>query len=352
MSTEQFEGKRDELPIQELRLDPQNPRLPASIQQESQEALLHRIAEEYNAIEVARSIAVHGYFPSEPLIVIQQEDEVNVVVEGNRRLAALAILNEPDLANSLDDASDWTDLAAQADLPEEVPVVIAPNRQAVAPVIGYRHISGIEPWDPYAKARFIATLINEQNLEFNEVANLVGERPNEISAHYRNHEIVKQAKNDFNIDISRVTRRFGVFTRAMTSLDLRNHISAPAPSDVSPKTKPLPDDMKEQVHELLSWVFGEKGNASVISESRDITRLGKVLASEDGLRVLRQTRDLEAADVSAGGPFEKLKSHLEKAHNHLEAAREDIVMYSTDERVQKLLSDCKESLHLLVDQDG
>ena len=237
MSIDQFEGKRDELPIQGLRLDPLNPRLPASVQQESQEGLLHRIVEDYNVIEVARSIAVHGYFASEPLIVIQQEDEVNVVVEGNRRLAALVILNDPDLANSLDDASDWTDLAAQADLPERVPVVIARNRQAVAPVIGYRHISGIEPWDPYAKARFIATLVNDQNLEFKEVADLVGERPSEISAHYRNHEIVKQAKNDFNIDISRVTRQFGVFTRAMTSLDLRNHISAPAPSDVSPKTK-------------------------------------------------------------------------------------------------------------------
>ncbi len=99
------------MPIQQLRLDPLNPRLPQAYQGRSQELLLECIAETYSAIEVARSIALHGYFPSEPLIVISQSDDTYVVVEGNRRLVALKILADSTLANELDDADDWRALA-------------------------------------------------------------------------------------------------------------------------------------------------------------------------------------------------------------------------------------------------
>ena len=71
MTTTRFEGTSGELPIEQLRLDAFNPRLSESLQGESQQRLLIEIVEKYNAIDVARSIASHGYFPSEPLIVIE-----------------------------------------------------------------------------------------------------------------------------------------------------------------------------------------------------------------------------------------------------------------------------------------
>ena len=72
MTTTAHLGKPDELPISQLRLDPLNPRLPQSYQGAPEETLLKWIVETYNALEVARSIALHGYFPSEPLILQRQ----------------------------------------------------------------------------------------------------------------------------------------------------------------------------------------------------------------------------------------------------------------------------------------
>ena len=272
--TSRFRGSPDELPIQQLRLDPLNPRLPKAYQGRSQELLLECIAETYSAIEVARSIALHGYFPSEPLIVISQSDDTYVVVEGNRRLVALKILADSTLANELDDADDWRALAVSAVLPAKIPVIVAPDRQSVAPVIGYRHISGIEPWEPYAKARFIASLVDDEQLEFQAVADLVGERSNDVAANYRNFAVVTQAQDDFGIDSTRVTRRFGVFARVMTSLPLRTYIGAPAPTSVIPRQKPLSEESESSVQELFSWVFGDDAEDPVIAESRDITELG------------------------------------------------------------------------------
>ena len=349
MTTSKSLGTPGELPIHQLHLDPQNPRLPESYQRVPEGQLLEHITETYSAIEVARSIALHGYFHSEPLIVISETDDSYVVVEGNRRLVALRILADATLADELDDADEWRELASEADLPERVPVVLAPDRQSVAPIIGYRHISGIEPWEPYAQARFIASLVDNDNLGFQAVANLVGERSSDVAAKYRNFAAIAQAKVDFGIDITRATRRFGVFTRVMTSLPLRTFVRAPAPADVLPGTKPFPEDSGPRAQELFSWVFGDDIHSPVIGESRDITRLGQVVSSEDGLRILKDTRDLEASFIAAGGLRDRLLSRLKNAHNNLEAAQEDMAAYYDDEEVQQFLTMCQDSLQRLVE---
>lgn len=351
MTTTAHLGKPDELPISQLRLDPLNPRLPQSYQGAPEETLLKWIVETYNALEVARSIALHGYFPSEPLIVISEQDDKYIVVEGNRRLVALKTLADPTLAKELDDAADWRTLADRTVLPAKIPVIIAPDRRSVAPIIGYRHISGIEPWEPYAKARFIASLVDDEKLKFQDVADLVGERSSDVAANYRNYAIVAQAQDNFGIDSARVTGRFGVFTRAMSSLPLRTYIGAPAPASVHPGKRPLAEHSGPKLQELFSWVFGDDTEDPVIGESRNITELGHVVSSVDGLRILKETRDLEESFIAAGGLRERLIRRLTNAHNNLDAAREDLVAYYDDEDVQRLLSRCKQALQRLVEVD-
>ena len=350
MTIGHFKGDPDELSIQSLKLDPSNPRLPQSLVGANQKELVPYIARNYNAIEVARSIAVHGYFPSEPLIVIKEDDSY-VVVEGNRRLAALTILTDPDKAKGFEDAIEWAELAEQAELPARIPVIVASDRQSVIPVIGYRHISGIEPWDPYAKARFIASLVDDEMLDFRQVADLVGERPMDVAAHYRNLAVVRQASGSFEIDTTRVTNRFGVLTRAMTSVPLRAHISAPAPVNMSPVPDPLADNMSQNVRELFSWVFGDDNHDPVIGESRDISRLGQVVSSDEGLKVLRQTRNLELAHESAGGLYQRFKRRLVRARAYMDAAREDIATYRALDEIKHLIAECQESLRRLMDSD-
>jgi hypothetical protein len=339
------------LPLDVLVLDSHNPRLPAEMKTADQNTLLVHILYTYDAIAVARSIAWHGYFESEPLIVIPHDHDTYLVVEGNRRLVALKILADPALAEDLDDADEWRELAEAATLPDLVPVVVARDRQDVVPIIGYRHISGIEPWEPYAKARFIASLVDD-GMKFQDVANLVGEAPTSIANHYRNRAIVRQAEQDFGIDASRVVKRFGVFTRAMNSTALRAHIAAPAPSEVSAGAGPLPQSKAENVRELFSWLFGDDEHKPVIDESRNITELGTAVASEDGLAVLRSTRDLEAAYIAAGGLRDRLLRRLNMACTNLEAASEDMPAYGDDEEVQQLLARCREALQGLSEPDA
>ena len=338
-------GIPDDLSIDKLQLDPLNPRLPEAYRGRTQGQLLEYIAETYNAIEIARSIALHGYFHSEPLIVISETEDSYTVVEGNRRLVGLQILADPKLANNLDDNDEWRKLASAADVEERIPVVIAPDRRAVAPIIGYRHISGIEPWDPYAQARFIASLVDNEHLEFQDVADLVGERSSDVAAKYRNFATVTQAKDEFEINVARVIDRFGVFNEGHdvpSPPDI--YIGAPAPADVDMTTPPLPSDSESNVGELFSWVFGDDTDDAVIQESRDITDLGQVVASVDGLEILKETRDLHSAFIAAGGLRERLLRRLSTARNNLDDAHDDFATYHNDDEVQELLLECQDSL--------
>ena len=339
--------------VGDLALDPENPRLPEDVAEVDQDGLIEFVANTYDSVTIARSIALHGYFPSEPLIVVSTDDEYTVV-EGNRRLAALKLLHDDELRERLEltDEDEWEQLSESVGSPEEIPVIVVPDRRSVAPIVGYRHISGIEPWDPWAKARFIASLVESQRPDFDDVATEVGERRNNIQAHYRDYRIIKRARDDFDIDTDRAEASFGVFTRAMTSLPLRQHIAAPAPGEVEAEADMVPGNRENELAELLSWLFGDNDTLQVISESRDITRLGTAVGSADGLAILRQTRDLEEAFIAAGGLRDRLLRRLARAASSLEAAVDEIHDYADEPEVIAGIERCQEALRDLVAMAG
>jgi hypothetical protein len=115
------------------------------------------------ALEVAQSIATRGYFPNEPLLAIQEGDRI-VVVEGNRRLAALKALREPGLltgpmqrnverlARQMEDTSDIA----------TVPVTLAPSRRATDRQIAGRHVgTPVLAWQAENRASFILDKLAE-----------------------------------------------------------------------------------------------------------------------------------------------------------------------------------------------
>ncbi len=330
-----------DLPLSELHPDPQNPRLPEGINSEGEDALIEYIANTYDALTVARSIALYDYFPSEPLICLSQNGSY-LVVEGNRRLAALILLSDGEFRDriSLDDEDEWEELSNEATLPSSIPAIVVPDRRSVAPIIGYRHISGIEPWDPWAKARFIAGLIESDSLSFKDVGNEVGESQNSIQSHFRNYRIVTTAKEKFGLNTELVENNFGTFTRAMNSLPLRQHIGAPSPGETSIEVDPVPDDKSEELSELLVWLFGDRDTDKAISESRDITKLGKAVDSPDGLLLLRETGDLEEAFIAAGGMRDALLQRLNRVITNLEAALHEVHEYTEDEEVITISEKC------------
>lgn len=315
-------GVPDRVPLSALRLDWRNPRLPPEMQREDaeQKELALYIDKRYNPLEVAQSIARHGFFESEPLIAVEEGD-VLVVVEGNRRLTALLGLVDGSIRSALvEQTKAWGRIVPQVPLPDLIPIVVVGTRSSVTPLLGFRHISGIKEWEPFAQARYIADLVDGDGFELAEVAELVGRPPLEIKAMYRDHEIVRQADEVFGLDTSRVIDDFGVFNAAMSIRNLRVYISAPTPANVNKLVWPLPDEAGEALDRLLEYIYGDaRGRGRVLPESRMLRDLGRVLADPSGRAqdVLDKTRSLAEALDALTEPAELALKRLNAALNGL-----------------------------------
>jgi hypothetical protein len=149
--------------VASLHLDAKNPRLGRETSARAPREIIQYLFEHDKALDVAESIVARGYFPNEPLLAIKENNQF-VVVEGNRRLAALKALREPGLLEgSLNRKLER--LARQINDPKQimnVPVTLAPSRHATDRQIAGRHIgTPVLPWQAENRASFILDKLSE-----------------------------------------------------------------------------------------------------------------------------------------------------------------------------------------------
>lgn len=283
-----------EIPVADLLLDPENPRLPAELQDTTdQTEIAINMAEIFDALSVAKSIARFGFYPWEALVVIPH-DEKYIVVEGNRRLTAVLCLENAQLRAQLDNPTSWSDAAALIDgeVPSALPCVIAADRSQATPALGYRHISGIKPWEPQMQARFVSALVDNDHLTFQQVAELVGQPRGWVEETYRNFKIFETAESQ-GVDTSVASSSYSLLTVAMGTPELRKHIGAE--KSVSEGGVVIPSPQSEAIAEVFQWVFGSDEAESVTSEGREIRRLAKIVGKPAGLKAIRDGKSLEEA---------------------------------------------------------
>lgn len=361
-------GVLETIPLSSLRPDWRNPRFPkaATAQFRTDIDVYAYLDKQFDAASVAESISRHGFFLSEPLIAIPDDGSqpqttalraeagsaratlpTYIVVEGNRRLTALQGLLLEDVRRAMTDPR-WRTFAPDVEFPASVPVLVAPSRDHVAPILGYRHVTGIAPWDPYQQARYVASLIDDETnpLSASDVAQLIGRNVSEVRSFYRNYSIVEQGRDIFEMeDPDRIVDEFGVWTRAMTSTPIRDYIGAPAPREVEEGHYPLPDDAGQTLQRLVTWIFGEPrshedrsaGRQSkegrVISDSRQLSRLGRALAHPRGVSALEDGESLAQAELAALDEAVRFAEALNGARKELATAADN----ATADRVQENL---------------
>jgi hypothetical protein len=97
--------------VDDLRLDPENPRLPEEVRNQPQPAILRFLFENMALEELAASFIANGYLSYEPLLVVRNSDGTSTVIEGNRRLATLKLLRRSEDADGLEFDLDSQQLA-------------------------------------------------------------------------------------------------------------------------------------------------------------------------------------------------------------------------------------------------
>ena len=298
--------------VGDLYLDPKNPRLAESdFELEDQVEILRVLWRDRAVNEIADSIAVSGFWQHEVLFATEESGKL-VVVEGNRRLAAVKLLVDERLRAEVGASGlppvDSLSLTDESELP-----VIRCTRKQVWEFIGFKHVNGPQPWDSVAKAQYIARIRNMYDVPLPEIARTIGDRHNTVRRLYRGLMVLEQAERTGRfIREDRYKTRFA-YSHLWTGLGYSGiqEFLGLRPDD-GYKPDPVPEDKVENLIELCVWLYGSKERNTppiIRSQNPDLRNLDRVLQSEDGKAALRSGLELQIAlDISKGD-----KLHLREA---------------------------------------
>jgi hypothetical protein len=309
--------------IELLDFDPLNPRFfdlgAGEIQTE--EKTIKRMMELENLDELVGSIGQQGFFPGEPLLVTANPDKPGhyIVVEGNRRLAALRVLNGivpiEKITSTLADA-----VKNAKNKPDNVDCFEFPKRQDILKYLGFRHISGPRRWEPLSKARYLADLIVNfySNLTLNDqlrsVACDIGSRRDYVAKLLTALNIYDRAKSKKFYNLHSVDETTISFSLLSTALSYKNIYSFLGLSSSECVTVDNVND--KHTKELLGWMFSQNARGeTVLGESRHLKKLAAIVESERAITELRKHEDLESAYVFTNGPAEAFTLRLNAAES-------------------------------------
>lgn len=270
-----------EIPIDNLVYDIENPRIPRSIKQEDEVSVLEWMINKENVIDLMYSIGEKGFFSGEPLLVVKNAAGKYITVEGNRRYTATYLLQYPEKApvrrTAIQEISDNAKYR-----PTKLPVVVFDSREDIVDYLGYRHITGVEPWDALSKARYLKHLFDRLGdgmtaaEKYHALARQIGSRPayvRQILVGGRLVDVI-EGEDYFDIrDLSDQTFEFGSFYTAIVKPNIAQYIGLNIDDD-----DPLEHLNEEHLRDLVSWMFEKNGeNQTRVGESRNLNRLNKIL---------------------------------------------------------------------------
>lgn len=309
------------LELKDLHFDPENPRLPNNLKHANDEEVLKYLLLQCNLIELMLSIGQHGFFQGEPLLVVPREAGGYTVVEGNRRLGALKLLQRgvvaPVKAGQVNEVRETT-----GEAPTDIPVLKFDDRKLILSYLGYRHITGIKEWDALAKARYLKQLRQRHDVSNEEahiaLAKEIGSKAHHVAKLLTGLELLERARDSgilSKIKLAEDDVQFSLLTTGIGYTSVCNFIGLSSASDVEAKNL-----KNEEFEEFFTWVFDKNSGSTKLGESRNFEKLARIVANEEALNQFRRGASIEAADIYTSGPLEALRNLLRETEERLDSA--------------------------------
>lgn len=329
--------------LDELNLDPLNPRLGRENTGDgvTQEKVLS-LMEDWALDELGTSFVENGFWPQEALIVVQEKiygSIGKVVVEGNRRLAALRLLAKA--ASGKPVSRKWEEIVAKKKIPKtlftRVPYLIADSREEVDAFLGFRHVTGIKEWHPAEKAEFIAKLIEKRGFSYDQVRKQIGSKTPAVRQHYISYRLLLQMEDRDEIALENVEKKFSVLYLSLRTEGAQKYLQIDIQADPDKAKKPVPPSRLKALTHFAQWLFGDEKTPPLFTDSRYVDDFGKILESPKGIEYLERTPapSFDYALRVSGADEPELVNLLESAADNIELALSRIHLHPKSEKIKK-----------------
>jgi hypothetical protein len=290
-----------------LRLDFNNPRLQTGIDLEIKgEAELISVLSDIAALdELVTSICTNRYLNLEPLIVISNSDNGPfTVLEGNRRLAAIKLIQNPVMAQQL---GITIPVPVQPEVLESIKNLLAyrvEKTEDARAFIGFKHINGPQRWDAYAKARYVTDWYkkSKRTVGIDSIAAMMGDNNNTLRSYIYSVLMLEQAEEEelWTIKDRANTGRFA-FSHLYTAIGRKEYQVFLGLTDGwvdKPPLRPIKDKFLNKLGEVLGYMYGVKSDdrqALVRSQNPDLKLLGEALVNNRARQILKNRGTLDDA---------------------------------------------------------
>src|SRR6266545_1855439 len=325
------------VPTAEIQFDPQNPRLggDSTTNQAKLQALL--MEEPHYAKELVESFLENGFIEYEPLVVRESGNHY-VVIEGNRRLAAVKHI----IANA-----DQYPAAIRKKL-ENVPVLIfhsaaSSQRKEIRTYLGVRHLHGYREWPAESKAIFLDQNITAHT-DFKQLKREFGIDRRDIGRYlipYRVRKAGSQLLDELELGEE---QSFWILGEALGRSGIKEYIKL----DIDPKSFKIRGFDKTKYRHLLEFLYGSsrqsrRGSSPAaglrrITDTRQLSRLARVLANKLASEKLENGSTLEEAELYVSTPEETIDSLISELIIILQRI---IALNPTEDQVKKIASHLK-----------
>ena len=325
------------VPTELLDFDPSNPRLVEDgVARPTDQQIIVALSDIADLSEVVESVAANGYIDIEPLIA-QPIGNRWRVLEGNRRLAAIRILQNPSLAKG-------TGISVPDITPEnlktlqQVTIYRVDSPEQAREYIGFKHINGPHRWDAIAKAKFAAEWYRKEKssgLTIEKIARRLGDGHDTVVRLVNGMFILDQAAKTKTYDIKdRYPGKRFAFSHLYTALTrpgYREFLGLPEEwRDDDPTPDPVPQKNLPNLNLVLTWLYGSKSDEIkpvIDSQNPDLKNLGAVLANPQARTIMMLRHNLREAYAQVERKGARFESALVNAKQEVELAMGQISGY-------------------------
>lgn len=342
-----------------LDLDPENPRLPEKLKTKdtTESDVLNWMLEDATLVDLVASIAENGFFPGEPIIVIEGPKNGRfTVIEGNRRLAALKLLQDPTIADvSSATVHMLSKLAwSKTNVPLDVSVYVAKERESVDNYLGFRHVTGVKQWPTISKARYLFKLFKKKEYYdgiFKELAREIGSKGVYVKRLIYGYELFLKIKdhNYYGLDLEEANFNLSLITDAAVMYSgIADYMSFDSEIE-----NPIESLNEDKFKEVVKWLYETDSNGSTrVGETRNLRVLNKVLQSARAAKAfIEDKKSLREAAQFTDILDESIREFLIHAYNSLlEAQKQAHLSENPKKEDIQLLDDIISSAEFIQSQ--
>lgn len=186
--------------LDDIYLDPNNPRFISMdwehisdteiVNERIQAETIEKLQSEFAIDKLVMNMEINGYLPIDRVVLKEFEKDKYVVLEGNRRICAAKILK----SKAENGSGTVSPEILESIITIPCLVYTGTNSEASWIFQGLRHITGIQEWSAFNKARLISTLMEEEGLSLTEVGKRFGLTAYGAGQWVRGYYAYKQAK--------------------------------------------------------------------------------------------------------------------------------------------------------------